>query len=223
MKQKIKRIFLWTSLVIAGYFGIGIILNYYIFPEKKPDLTNYFQTGDKFHSALEGFDQHILWLKDGWVRISLVIEPKGFGPPEHIHTNLDETFTVKEGVLSILVNGEKKMLQKGESLTVKRGTPHKPFNETNLPVIVESNEDEKSLPVEFAYYLSQLYPFVDNLGQNPSNFALIMQLSVYGDEMDAYLVDGGPIAVQKATRFLLAPTARLVGYKNYYEEYRIKH
>jgi hypothetical protein len=121
-----------------------------------------------------------------------------------------------------LVNGEKKTLQKGESLTVKRGTRHKPFNETNLPVIVESTEDEKSLPVEFAYHLSQLYPFVDSLGQNPSPFSLIMQLSIYGDEMDAYLADGGPVAMQKAIRFLLAPTARLLGYKSYYEEYRIR-
>ncbi len=223
MKQTIKRIFLWKLAIIVGYFAIGIILNYYIFPEQKPDLANYFQSGDKFYSKAEGFDQHILWQRDGWVRLSLIIEPKGFGPPEHIHTDLDETFTVKEGVLSILVNGEKKTLQKGETVTVKSGTPHKPFNETDSPVIVESTEDEKSLPVEFAYHLSQLYPFVDSLGENPSAFSMIMQLSVFGNEMDAYLADGGPIFMQKAIRFLLAPTARLLGYKSYYEQYRIVH
>lgn len=223
MKQTLKRIFLWKLAIIIGYFAVGIALNSYIFPEQKPDLSYYFQSGDKFYSKSEGFDQHILWQKDGWVRISLTIDPKGFGPPEHIHTNLDETFTVKEGTLSILVNGEKKVLQKGESLTVKSGTRHKPFNETDSPVIIESTEDEKSLPVEFAYHLSQLYPFVDRLGENPGPFDLIMQLSVYGEEMDAYLADGGPIPVQKAMRFLLAPTARLLGYKNYYEQYRIKH
>ncbi|MEQ1923965.1 MAG: cupin domain-containing protein [Pyrinomonadaceae bacterium] len=223
MKQKIKRIFLLALSLIFGYFGIGIILNSYVFPEKKPDLSNYFQTGDKFYSKAEGFDQHILWQKDGWVRLSLVIDPKGLGPPEHIHTNLDETFTVKEGVFSILVNGEKKVLHKGESITVKSGTRHRPFNETDSPVISESTEDERSIPVEFAYHLSQLYPFADSLGENPSSFALILQLSVYGNEMDAYLADGGPIAVQKAMRFLLAPTARLLGYKSYYEEFRIKH
>lgn len=222
MKQ-LKRVLLFTAIIIGGYFAVGIILNYYIFPEQKPDLTNYFQSGDRFHSDSEGFDQNILWQKDGWVRLSLVIQPKGFGPPEHLHTNLDETFTVKEGVLSILVNGAKKTLRKGESLTVIRGTPHKPFNETDSPVIVESSDDEKSLPVEFAYHLSQLYPFVDSLGEKPSAFSLIMQLSVYGNEMDAYLADGGPIFVQKALRCLLAPTARLLSYKNYYEEYRIKH
>lgn len=223
MKRTIKRLLLWKTIIIAGYFAIGVIFHHYLFPPHKPDLTNYFHSGDKFHSSAEGFDQHILWQKDGWVRLSLVIEPKGFGPPEHIHTNLDETFTVKEGVLSILVNGEKKTLQQGESITVKSGTRHKPFNETDLPVIVESTEDEKSVPVDFAYYLSQLYPFVDSFGENPSAVAIILQLSAYGGEMDAYLADGPPIPVQKAMRFLLAPTARLLGYKKYYEEYRMKH
>lgn len=222
MKQKIKQIFLWTISIIIGYFVIGIILHNYIFPEKKPDLAHYFKPGDKFHSQAEGFEQTVHGQKDGWVRLSLTIQPKGEGPPEHFHTGMDEIFIVKEGVLSILVNGEKKILQKGESLTIPRGTPHKPFNETDHPVIVAGVEDVKSLPVEFAYHLSQFYPFVDSLGENPSTFALIMQLSVYGSEMDAWLVDGPPLAVQKAMRFWLAPTARWLGYKSHYEEYRIK-
>ena len=129
MKRNIKRIFLGSLLIVVGYLAVGIILNFYIFPQEKPDLADYFNSGDKFHSKSEGFDQTILWQKDGWVRLSLTIEPKGDGPPEHIHTSLDETFTVKEGVLSIWVNGEKKTLQKGESITVTKGTRHRPFNE----------------------------------------------------------------------------------------------
>jgi mannose-6-phosphate isomerase-like protein (cupin superfamily) len=223
MRQTIQNIFLWASLALAAYFIIGIALNSYIFPEKKPDLATYFQPGDILHSKNEGFDQTILSVKDGWVHSSLKIQPKAPGPPEHIHTNLVETFTVKEGVLSILVNGEKKIVKAGESLTIPVGTPHRPFNETDQPVIIESDEIEKSLTVEFAYHLSQIYRFGDSLGEHPSTFAMIMQLSVYGNEMDAYMADGPPIGVQKAMRFLLAPTARLLGYKNYYEEYRINH
>src|SRR5689334_17103940 len=86
MKQKIKEIFLWTFLIVVGYFTVSIIFYHYLFPPKKPDLVNYFKPGDKFHSQSEGFDQTVLWQKDGWVRVSLTIQPKGFGPPEHIHT-----------------------------------------------------------------------------------------------------------------------------------------
>ena len=223
MKETLKRIFLWTSLATAAYLIIGIIVNSYIFPEKKPDLATYFKPGDILHSQSEGFDQTILSVKDGWVHSSLTLQPKAPGPPEHIHTNLVEIFAVKEGVLSILVNGEKKIVKAGESLTIPVGTAHRPFNETDQPVIVESNEIEKSLTVEFAYHLSQIYPFGDSFGGKPSTLAMIMQLSVYGNEMDAYMAEGPPIGVQKAMRVLLAPTARLLGYKNYYEEYRIKH
>lgn len=96
MKQTIKRILFWKAVIIVGYFAVGIILNYYVFPEQKPDLATYFQPGDKFNSVAEGFDQTVIWQKDGWVKTNLVIQPKGFGPPEHIHTNLDETFTVNK-------------------------------------------------------------------------------------------------------------------------------
>lgn len=223
MKQTIKRIFLYNLLIVAVYLVGGTILNNYVFPEKRPDLNAYFQPGDVLHSKTEGFDQTIISVKDGWVHTSLTMQPKAAGPPEHVHTNLVEVFVVKQGALSILVNGEKKVLRVGESITIPVGTPHKPFNETDQPVIVANDETEKDLTVEFAYHLSQLYPFVDHLGENPSAFATIMQLSVYGNEMDAYLADGGPVPVQKAMRFVLAPAARLLGYKNYYEEYRMVH
>ncbi len=223
MKQIIKRILFWKLLIIVGYFGIGIILDSYVFPEKKPDLASYFRPGDVLHSTSEGFDQTIISVKDGWVHSSLKIQPKAPGPPEHIHTNLVEVFVVKEGTLSIMVNGEKKTVKAGESITIPVGTSHRPFNETDQPVIIENDGSEKDLTVEFAYHLSQLYRVVDEMGGNPSALSMIMQLAVYGTEMDAYLADGGPIFVQKAMRFLLAPTARLLGYKSYYEEYRMKH
>lgn len=216
-----KRIFLWTVALIAGYFVIGIILHNFVFPQEKPDYANYFKAGDKFHSKSEGFNQTILAVNDGWVHLSLEAIPKAVGPPVHIHENFDETFTVKTGELSLLVNGEKRTLKMGESFTIPRGTPHKPFNETNQSVIIESSENVKTMPAEFAYHLSQVYPLGDSLGGKPGNFTIIMQLSVYGNEMDSWLADAPPIKVQKAMRYLLAPTARLLGYKNYYEEYRI--
>jgi mannose-6-phosphate isomerase-like protein (cupin superfamily) len=154
MKQTIKRILLWKLILIVGYFGISIILNSYVFPEQKPDLANYFQPGDVLHSTTEGFDQTVISVKDGWVHSSLKIQPKAPGPPEHIHTNLVETFSVKEGTLSIMVNGEKKIVKAGETIVIPVGTSHRPFNETDSPVIIEDEGSEKDLTVEFAYHLS---------------------------------------------------------------------
>lgn len=222
MKQKIKRILLWKLVIIVGYFAVGIIFHHYLFPPRKPDYASYFKTGDKFQSNWEGFEQTVISQKDDWLNTKVVMRPKSAGPPVHIHENFDEVFTVKEGTLSVLINGEKKIVRAGESVKIPRGTPHKPFNESDLPVLVE-DENGKSFPLEFAYHLSQIYPLIDSLDGNPGNLTMMMQFSVYGGEFDSWMADSPPIGVQKVTRFLLAPTARLLGYKNYYEEYRINH
>lgn len=208
--------------VIGLYLIFGIVVDTYVFPAAKPDYVNYFRPGDKLVSRFEGFDQTILGVKGGWLHTRLVIAPNAVGPPEHFHEAFTETFAIKSGTLSILVDGEKKTLHAGETISVPPMTKHKPFNETREPVIVES-DDEKTLPVEFGYHLRQLYGFMDSYPNGPNSLQMLMQLSVYGTEADSYIADGPSLGVQKMMRVLMAPTARLLGYKNYYEEYKPRH
>jgi len=215
--------------VIAGAIGIiglylifGIVINEYVFPAATPDYANYFLPGDKLVSKYEGFDQAILGIKNGYLHTRLVVAPNAAGPPEHFHENFTETFTVKNGTLSMLVNGEKRILKAGETISVPPMTKHKPFNETAEPVLVES-DDEKTLPVEFGYHLSQLYGVMDSYPNGISVPQMMMQFAVYGTEADSYIADGTSLGTQKAMRVIMAPTARLLGYKNYYEEYKPKH
>ncbi|MBK9156033.1 MAG: cupin domain-containing protein [Chloracidobacterium sp.] len=170
-------------------------------------------------SKSEGFDQTVLSVNDGWLHTRLIAKPHAIGPPEHFHEHFTETFTVKSGTLSILINGEKRILGPGETITVPPMTRHKPFNETGETVIIESI-DPRTLPVEFGFLLTQLYGFMDSFPDGPSTQQMLMQLSVYGSEADSWLADGPPLLVQKAMRFLMAPTARLLGYRSYYEEFR---
>jgi len=218
-----------TLRVIAGAIGIiglylifGIVINEYVFPAATPDYANYFLPGDKLVSKYEGFDQTILGIKNGYLHTRLVVAPNAAGPPEHFHENFTETFTVKNGTLSMLVNGEKRILKAGETISVPPMTKHKPFNETGEPVLVES-DDEKTLPVEFGYHLSQLYGVMDSYPNGISVPQMMMQFAVYGTEADSYIADGPSLGTQKAMRVIMAPTARLLGYKNYYEEYKPKH
>ena len=222
MRTTIKSILFWKAVIITAYFVIGIVFHHYLFPPQKPDYASYFKTGDEFSSNWEGFEQTVISQKDGWLNTKVVMRPKSAGPPVHIHENFDEVFTVKTGTMSVLINGEKKIVRAGESVRIPKGTPHKPFNESDLPVVVE-DENGKSFPLEFGYHLSQIYPYIDSLDGNPSDLQMIMQLSVYGERFDSWIANGPPIGVQKAMRFLLAPTARLLGYKNHYEEHRMRH
>lgn len=52
------------------------------------------------------------------------VSPKGGGPPVHMHTLEDETFTVLQGELEIYDGVTWHSLHQGESYFVERGTPH---------------------------------------------------------------------------------------------------
>ena len=218
MTKKILKYVGLPLIVLATYILGGIILNRYVFPSSQPNIDGYFQPGDRLVSRFEGFDQTVLAVNGDWLHTRLEVAPNAAGPPEHFHEHFAETFTVKSGTLSILVDGEKKTLRAGETLTVPPMTRHKPFNETNEIVVVEGG-DASAIPIQFAYILTQLYGFMDEYPNGPNVPAMLMQLSVYGDNADSWLADGPPLRVQKAIRVLLAPTARLLGYSNYYQQY----
>ena len=52
------------------------------------------------------------------------VMPTSGGTPVHIHPSASETYKVIEGELEINVDGEWRLLQKGEELTVPEGVPH---------------------------------------------------------------------------------------------------
>lgn len=222
--KTIKRILMIKAVLLGiavTYLAFSIYLDSIFIRSTNVDLTTYFHPGDKFGSKFEGFDQTVLGIKDGWVRTRLEVAPFAGGPPEHAHKHFTETFTVKKGTLSIMLNGEKRTLREGESISIPPMTSHKPFNETGETVIVES-DDEKTLPIEFAYHLTQIYGFMDRFPDGPPLPHMLMQLSVFGDRFDS-VIAGPPVSAQRAMQVLIAPTARLAGYRDHYDEYRPRH
>lgn len=131
-----KKFLLGIAAFALAYVLIGALLDSIIFPEAEPTADFFPREGQTFVSKTEGFHQTILKRENGLVWSELVLEPHAPGPPEHIHTSFPEKFIVAEGTLSLMVNGEKKLLRPGESLFVAPGTAHKPFNETDSQVIV---------------------------------------------------------------------------------------
>lgn len=218
--RTIIRLSLATVAFVITFFAFTIYLDSIFIRNPRVDLTNYFRPGDKLVSRFEGFDQTVLGVNDGWVHTRLEVAPNAGGPPEHMHQHFTETFAVKKGTLSIMLNGEKRTLHEGETISIPPMTAHKPFNETNETVVVES-DDPKSLPVEFAYHLTQIYGFMDRYADGPPVPQMLMQLAVYGDEFDSLMV-GPPVPIQKAMLTLIAPSARLMGYSNYYQEFKPK-
>jgi mannose-6-phosphate isomerase-like protein (cupin superfamily) len=215
--------------IVAGFVGavglyviFSIVIGEYVSPQAPIQFNDYFRPGDRLASRFEGFDQTVISVDGDWMHTRLEIRPHAEGPPEHFHEGFTENFTVKSGTLSVMVNGEKRTVRAGETVSVPPLTPHRPFNETDEVVVIES-EDPRSIPTKFGYVLSQLYGLMDEYPHGPSTRNIVLQLSVYGNDADTWIANGPPLNVQKAMRVMMAPTARLLGYRNYYPQYRPQH
>lgn len=215
-----KKLLLWILGFVLAYILIGALLDNVIFPEAEPDSSFYPREGQVFVSKGEGFRQTVLKREGGLVWLELVLEPYAPGPPEHIHTSLPENFIVAEGTLSLLVNGEKKLLRAGETLLVVPGTPHKPFNETDSRVVVKGPlTPEYAIDERFTVFLTQAYGFFDESEANNQLPKALLQMSRFSPKYELWLA-GPPIILQKIVFFAIGPTARLLGYRNHYEKYK---
>ncbi len=215
MIQIFKKTILWILFILVTYLGIGLVIHHFIIPPKMPNYTDYFKIGHSFHSHLEGLTQTITQVKQDELSTDITLQPQSKGPVVHIHEHFDETFMVKSGTLSMQYGSEIKKLHAGETIIIPKNTPHRPFNETDSPVIISSK-----MPLHFAYCLSQIYPFWDESEANTKPPNVIFQLAVFGDLFDSYPTENAPPkAILKTMKFLLAPTARLMGYKKYNEQY----
>jgi quercetin dioxygenase-like cupin family protein len=214
-----KRLVLKILILAIAYILVGVLVDRVILPEAEPGPDYYPQQGYVFVSKTEGFRQKILKREGGLAWIELELAPRAPGPPEHIHTSFAENFIVTEGTLSLLVNGEKKLVRAGESLVVTPGTPHKPFNETDSRVVISPPlTPEYALPERFTVFLTQAYAFFDESESHGRPPKALLQMSRFSPKYDVWLA-GPPVPLQKALFFIIGPTARVFGYRTRYEKY----
>jgi len=217
--KTLKKTTMFFLLALSLYLGIGYLFHLVIFPENKPSLSTYFTPGSKFASTFERVEQTITRHENGIVYCASQINPFAPGPPVHIHTDFDETFEIKNGTLSVLLNGELKRIQPGEKLFIPKGTPHKPFNETADTIRLKG---EVAFPEKFAFNLVQIYGLLDNNPDFVKSPKALLQIVMFTSEgFDSYIDDGPPVVMQKVVGFLITPLARLLGFKSYYKEYDV--
>ena len=200
--------------VIVCYLGFGYFFHLILFPEKKPELAGWFKPGQVFYSKTEGFKQVVLRQENGFVHCKTEIEPFAPGPPKHIHTHFDEVFQVANGELTVWVDGEIKKVRPGDVLSIPKGTPHQPYNETGKTIHIQGSI---AFPEHFAFNLAQVYSDIDKrAGLKPSADLAFQMMMFQQNGFDAYMVDGPPPGIQKFAGFLLTPALRLAGYKSYH-------
>lgn len=207
-------------LALLAYVLIGNVFHHVISPESVPGADMYPVSGDVIVNPFAG--ERILFRKAGietngaYSEREMTLQPHGAVPQPHIHALYDENFTVLRGRLTIVVAGAAHEFGPGQSLTIPRGVPHQPFNNSDEEVVTIN----RVTPAEkHDLMLAQVHGFFTEKATPRTDFFL--QAMLYAVYYDTYLA-GMPIPAQKALSFTLAPTARLMGYRSWRREYSLK-
>lgn len=78
---------------------------------------------------------------DGIFRFRWTLAPGKKGPPEHLHDDEAETFSVVSGTLRIWIEGEPRDLGPGDRVTVAKLQRHRFLNPGTEPVVVDVSLD----------------------------------------------------------------------------------
>jgi mannose-6-phosphate isomerase-like protein (cupin superfamily) len=209
-------------VLAASYVVVGALLHHWVFPEAAPDPAIYPTSGEEIANCLAG--ERLVFLRTGsetggqYTENEIHLQPGGAVPKAHIHLHQDERFEVARGQLTLIVDGARHTLGPGDSFTVPKGVGHQPFNEGSEPVVARV----RITPAGRAdLMLAQVHGFLTEKDAPRTEREWFFQAMLYAPYYDTYLATP-PVAVQKALSFLIAPTARLFGYKSWYPAYSLK-
>ncbi len=149
------------------------------------------------------------------LQFDFFLKPHGLGPPEHIHTRQEERFQVVSGTMRFRVSGNEQSLSAGQALVAPPGTPHTFWNDGDDEVHVLS-EIRPALKSET--YFETYFGLARDGKSNKRGRPNLLQVVVLAREQDFFLA-GPPIPVQRAVIAVLAPIARLLGYRARYPQY----
>jgi quercetin dioxygenase-like cupin family protein len=211
-----STILVTLAALTAAYLLVGNLWHRVLSPLPPPDPRTFPRAGDRFVSRAENVEAEVLAIEDGWVVLRSVLGAHAAGPPLHTHVGFDEYITPVEGVLHVELRDRVIQLQPGETLHVPAGLAHRPFNPAPTPVVLQGSRP--AMPLSFAASLVQQYRIMDERGTAP--LTMMLQISVLDPIADTQLARV-PTLARHVIGFVLAPAARLLGYRNYYPEYAL--
>ena len=137
------------------------------------------------------------------------------GPVEHYHTGQEERFEVVSGVMHALVGGREVRLGPGERVVIPAGTPHRWWNggQEELHVVAEVRP---ALQVE--RFFETIFGLARDGKTDADGAPSFLQIALFASAYDIW-VPKPPRPLQRALFAVLAPIARLRGYRAWYPEY----
>jgi quercetin dioxygenase-like cupin family protein len=147
----------------------------------------------------------------------IYVRPGGAVAAEHIHPTIDETITILEGRLGVSLGGERFVAEPGRTLHVPRGTAHDWWNagDEEVHILMEITPGAR-----FEVLLRNLFGLAQDGKTDRKGVPRLLQLALMAREFeDVARLVRPPRLAQKLLFVVLAPLARLRGYRGSYPEY----
>jgi quercetin dioxygenase-like cupin family protein len=145
------------------------------------------------------------------LRIETVNPPTGVAEPAHVHPSQESRAEVITGTLCFVADGDQRRLRPGDAITIAAGVPHHFVNDGEEDAVAIQELRPALRTAEFFEVLFDLARRgeLDEHGM-PSLLRLAVLAPAFADEIR---VVSPPWPVQRVAFALLAPIARLRGYK----------
>ena len=154
------------------------------------------------------------WNTEGRAVADMTALPGARVVGEHLHPRLQESFTVREGELTVLRNGQRSVLRAGERADVEPGVWHDWWNESAVDALVRV---EVTPGERFAHLIETLFGLAREGHVNQRGMPHPLQLALVATEFaDVIVFRKPPAAVQRVMFGALAPIARRRGYRATY-------
>jgi mannose-6-phosphate isomerase-like protein (cupin superfamily) len=133
---------------------------------------------------------------------------------EHLHPGLHERFSVLEGELTVVRDGQRSMLRAGESADIEPGVWHDWFNAAQVDAVVRV---EVTPGERFAHMIETLFGLAQQGHVNAKGMPNPLQLALTAQEFsDVIVFRRPPPAVQRIVFGALEQIARRRGYRATY-------
>jgi Cupin domain len=149
--------------------------------------------------------------------VDLYVRPGGAVAGEHVHPAIHERFTVLQGRVGFVIGPKKSVAKLGETLDVPPGVVHDWWNlgleEAKVAVEIEP-------AARFEEMIRNFFGLAQDGQTNARGMPHLLQLVMFAREFDDVVqFTKSPRAVQRALFGILAPFARLAGYRGSYPSY----
>jgi quercetin dioxygenase-like cupin family protein len=133
---------------------------------------------------------------------------------EHLHPALSESFSVLQGELTVIRDGQQSTLHAGESAHIEPGVWHDWFNRAAVDAVVRV---EVTPGERFAHMIETLFGLAREGHVNAKGMPDLLQLALTAQEFsDVVVFRSPPPRVQRIVFGALAPIARRRGYRATY-------